>query len=81
VFPENRGQGIAVRAVRLLAGWALSDLRLKEVILEAAEGNAASIRVAEKCHFRYVGTRTATEDGRQQNTAVFALVRLGAGRG
>ncbi|WP_433347106.1 GNAT family N-acetyltransferase [Micromonospora sp. CA-111912] len=79
VFPENRGQGVAPRAVRLLARWALSDLRLKQVILEANEGNAASIRVAEKCHFRYVGTRSETvEDGSQKSTAVFALEGLGS---
>jgi RimJ/RimL family protein N-acetyltransferase len=76
VFPENRGQGIAPRAVRLLARWALSDLRVKRLILEAGEGNTASIRVAEKCHFQYVGTRTETlEDGRHE-TVVFALEGL-----
>jgi RimJ/RimL family protein N-acetyltransferase len=73
VFPENRGQGIASRAVRLLAHWALSDLRLKRVILEAGEGNAASIRVAEKCHFRYVGTRTETAEDGEETKVVFAL--------
>ncbi|WP_405116487.1 GNAT family N-acetyltransferase [Micromonospora sp. NBC_01405] len=79
VFPENRGQGVAPRAVRLLARWALSDLRLKQLILEASEGNAASIRVAERCHFRYVGTCSGTVEGdRQERTVVFALEGLGS---
>jgi RimJ/RimL family protein N-acetyltransferase len=74
VFPDNRGQGVAPRAVRLVARWALSDLRLKQVILEVSEGNTASIRVAEKCHFKYIGTRTETlEDGGQKTTVVFTL--------
>ena len=45
-------------AVRLLVGWALAELRLREVVLEADEGNTASIRVAEKCGFHRVGSRT-----------------------
>ncbi|MFF3865624.1 GNAT family N-acetyltransferase [Micromonospora sp. NPDC001898] len=83
VFPENRGRGIAPMAVQLLAAWALSDLRVKRLILEASDGNTASIRVAEKCHFQYVGTRTETpEDGEQQHTTVvFALEGLNSALG
>ncbi|MER5700852.1 GNAT family protein [Micromonospora sp. NPDC002296] len=74
VFPENRGQGVAPRAVRLLARWALSDLRVKRLGLEADDENSASIRVAEKCHFQYVGTRIETlEDGEQKTKVIFAL--------
>ena len=35
----------------MVSGWALGELGLSELILEADEGNAASIRVAEKCGF------------------------------
>ncbi|MFU8854785.1 GNAT family N-acetyltransferase [Micromonospora sp. SL1-18] len=74
VFPQCRGRGIAPRAVRLLARWALFELRLERVILEADEGNAASIRVAEKRRFHRVGTRTEPAgDGGQRVLVVFAL--------
>ncbi|MEU8263210.1 GNAT family N-acetyltransferase [Micromonospora sp. NPDC048999] len=74
VFPQCRGRGIAPRAVRLLAQWALSDLKLEQVILEADERNTASIRVAEKCGFHGLGTRTETVgDSAQRSIVVFAL--------
>lgn len=73
VFPTSRGQGIAPRAVRLLVDWALRDLGLIQVLLEADEANAASLRVAEKCHFQRIDSRTETDpQGRQHTTAVFA---------
>nr|QRG35009.1 GNAT family N-acetyltransferase [Micromonospora sp.] len=73
VFPQCRGRGVASRAVRLLARWALSELGLEQVILEADERNTASIRVAEKCRFHRVGTRTETTDDGQRNVVAFAL--------
>ena len=69
VFPTHRGQGIAPRAVELVSGWALGELHLNQLILEADEGNAASIRVAEKCGFERTGTRI--EDSGEK-TVVFA---------
>ncbi|MFE9657509.1 GNAT family N-acetyltransferase [Micromonospora sp. NPDC006431] len=74
VFPQCRGRGAAPRAVRLLARWALSDLGLERVILEADEANTASIRVAEKCGFQPAGTRTEPAgDGGERSIVVFAL--------
>lgn len=58
VFPENRGRGIAPRALQLLADWALGDIGLPRLLLEADEANTSSIRVAEKCRFRRIGRRT-----------------------
>lgn len=58
VFPAARGRGVAARAVALLARWA-GPIGVREVRLEIKEGNAASIRVAEKCGFR----RITVEDG------------------
>jgi RimJ/RimL family protein N-acetyltransferase len=76
VFPAHRGRGIASRAVRLLAGWAFGDLRLTRLLLEADEANAASIRVAEKCGFRRIGSRTEpAADGGPHTTVVFARRR------
>jgi RimJ/RimL family protein N-acetyltransferase len=75
VFPGNRGRGIAPRAVRLLAEWAFGDLKLTELLLESDEANAASIRVAEKCGFRPVGTRPEPGTGpadAQRTMLIFA---------
>ncbi len=69
VFPAHRGQGIAPRAVELVSGWGLDELGLTQLILEADEGNAASLRVAEKCGFARIGTRVE-ETG--ETLAVFA---------
>jgi RimJ/RimL family protein N-acetyltransferase len=77
VFPAGRGHGHAPRAVRLLTGWAFGDLGLARLVIEADEGNAASIRVAEKCGFQRVGSRTSPDaEGQRRTTVVFA--RLGA---
>jgi RimJ/RimL family protein N-acetyltransferase len=57
VFPEERGRGIASRAMRLAATWGLRELGLREVVAEAAADNAASIRAIEKAGFRREGLR------------------------
>jgi RimJ/RimL family protein N-acetyltransferase len=73
VFPASRGQGIAPRAVRLLVEWAFRDLGLIQLLLEADEANAASLRVAEKCQFQRIDSRTETNpQGLQHTTIVFA---------
>jgi len=73
VFPARRGHGIAPHAVRLVAGWAFRDLGLTELLLETDEANAASIRVAEKCQFQRIGSRTAlNSEGDEYTRLVFA---------
>ncbi|MEW2390951.1 GNAT family protein [Streptomyces venezuelae] len=72
VFPARRGHGIAPRAVRLLASWALHELGLRQVLLEADEDNAASIRVAEKCGFRRTGSRTEEQGDGSRTLLLFA---------
>jgi RimJ/RimL family protein N-acetyltransferase len=57
VFPQERGRGIASRALRLAATWGLRELGLGEVIAEAVADNAASIRAIEKAGFRRAGVR------------------------
>src|SRR5262245_32284166 len=57
VFPEERGRGIASRALRLTAQWGLRELGLHRVVAEAAADNAASIRAIEKAGFRREGLR------------------------
>ena len=57
VFPQERGRGIASRALRLAATWGLRELGLSRVVAEAAADNAASIRAIEKAGFRREGLR------------------------
>lgn len=57
VFPDERGRGIASRAMRLAATWGLRELGLRRVVAEAAADNAASIRAIEKAGFRREGFR------------------------
>jgi len=49
--PWARRQGVAVRALQLLAGWALDELGLLRVDLYAEPTNLASQRVAEQAGF------------------------------
>ncbi|MFB9236393.1 GNAT family N-acetyltransferase [Plantactinospora siamensis] len=73
VFPQHRGRGIAPRAVRLVAGWAVAELGLRRLILEADVQNQASVRVAEKCGFRRVGTRAEAAEGGGRTVVAFVL--------
>ncbi len=57
VFPDERGRGIASRAMRLAAAWGLRELGLRRVVAEAAADNVASIRAIEKAGFRREGLR------------------------
>jgi RimJ/RimL family protein N-acetyltransferase len=52
---EARGRGIATRALRLLARWALEEQRLVRLQLTAEPENVASLRVAEKAGFTREG--------------------------
>ncbi|SBT39189.1 GNAT family N-acetyltransferase [Micromonospora auratinigra] len=73
VFPQQRGRGIAPRAVRLLAGWARTGPAVRQVLLETDEDNTASIRVAEKSGFRRIGAYTRSDaDGVARTVLVFA---------
>lgn len=51
VGPAHRGQGLAGRAVRLAAEYALREIRPRRVVLCIAAGNAASEAVARSCAF------------------------------
>src|SRR5262245_49673325 len=57
VFPQERGRGIASRAMRLAATWGLRELGLRRVLAEAAADNTASIRAIEKAGLRNEGLR------------------------
>ncbi|MFK0296460.1 GNAT family N-acetyltransferase [Streptomyces sp. NPDC090442] len=51
VGPAYRGQGLAARAVRVMAAYAFEQLDVDQVILELEAENAASVAVATKAGF------------------------------
>lgn len=54
--------------------WALRDVGLRELVLEADEENQASLRLAEKSGFERRGTRTeANRGGEERTVAVFVF--------
>ena len=55
VVPAARGRGLAPAAVRLVGGWAFATLELPRLQLRIDPANAASIRVAERCGYRFEG--------------------------
>lgn len=77
VCPDDRGRGIAARALMLLSRWALEEARFVRLDLQAAVANEASIRVAERCGFVREGTlREAWYRGpRRTDMALFSLLR------
>jgi RimJ/RimL family protein N-acetyltransferase len=72
-----RGRGLATRAVRLVARWALADLGLTRLTLLAEPENTASLAVATRTGFRReYGTVADTDwrDGRRREFVVFSVV-------
>ena len=57
VAREARGRGVATRAVRLVAGWATSELGLTTLEIVVHEDNAASNAVARAAGFVETGAR------------------------
>ncbi|TWG04867.1 RimJ/RimL family protein N-acetyltransferase [Streptomyces brevispora] len=51
VGPAHRGQGLAARAVRMMAAYAFEELGAEQVILELEAENAASVGVATRTGF------------------------------
>jgi RimJ/RimL family protein N-acetyltransferase len=76
VKPEARGRGVATRALRLLARWALDELELARVELITDVDNIASQRVAEKAGFVREGTlRQRLEvKGRRSDCVMYSML-------
>lgn len=76
VFAPARGNGVASRAVRLLAAYSFERLGLCRVGILAAVDNAASQRVAEKAGFTREGVLRSYMDtsGERQDMVSFALL-------
>lgn len=73
---EARGQGVAARATRLLALWAIEHLGLERVELLAHPENGASQRVAERAGFTREGTlrRYRRRHGVREDLVMFSLL-------
>ncbi len=76
VAPGARGRGVAGRAIRLLAGWAFTQVGLARLEAWIDVGNDASIRVAEKTGFTHEGIRRSVhvKEGVRADMAVYSLL-------
>ena len=81
VAPWARGRGVAGRATRALAEWALRDQGLERVEIRAASGNVASQRVAEVAGFVREGVlrNAGFVHGGRVDLVVYGLVRADLG--
>jgi RimJ/RimL family protein N-acetyltransferase len=76
VRPEDRGRGVATRALRLLARWALETAGFERVQLLVEPENQPSRRVAENAGFRAEGLLRRYVDlgGRRVDGIMFGLL-------
>jgi RimJ/RimL family protein N-acetyltransferase len=76
VAPQARGRGVAVRALRLLTEWALTELALERVELRITPDNVPSIRVAERCGFVREGVLRSVhfKQGLRTDLAVYSRI-------
>ncbi|MFE1791398.1 GNAT family N-acetyltransferase [Streptomyces sp. NPDC059525] len=77
VGPAHRGQGLAARAVRVMAAYAFEQWGVRQVILELEAENAASVAVAGKAGFRLLDVPpiTGEEKGRPYVLQTWGLDR------
>lgn len=77
VHPWARGQGVAVAAVRQICRFVRENRIGSRAAIPVAPENKASVRVAEKCAFTYVGEfASATDrhdDGRPVTLSLYVL--------
>jgi RimJ/RimL family protein N-acetyltransferase len=77
LLEDSRGKGRATRAVRLMASWALPEMRLGRLQLQTDPDNVASQRVAERAGFTREGVFRAyngRRDGTRADAYVYSLL-------
>lgn len=77
LLPEGRGRGLATRAVKLLAGWAFSELRIGRIAAFIEVDNVASQRVLERCGFVREGLlrkHMEGRDGHRVDSLIYGLL-------
>jgi RimJ/RimL family protein N-acetyltransferase len=62
--PWARGRGVAAIATRAVAQWAITDLKVRRVVLRAVVGNHASALVGRRAGFRPEGIARSAAEGR-----------------
>lgn len=74
---EARGRGVMTRAVRLLSGWAFSELGVERIEVIVDPRNAASRAVAERAGFRFEGVLRSyvVIKDRRRDMAMYSLLR------
>jgi RimJ/RimL family protein N-acetyltransferase len=75
--PWGRGQGAMTAAVRLLAGWAISEGGFNRVEFIVDVDNTASLAVVERAGAAYEGVlrkRVLARDGEPRDMAIFSFV-------
>jgi diamine N-acetyltransferase len=73
----QRGKGIGEEALKLLVGYAFTQMNLRKIKALAFADNVAAIRLYEKCGFRPEGTlkEEAYKDGRFKDVCILGLLR------
>jgi RimJ/RimL family protein N-acetyltransferase len=73
---EARGRGVATRALRLIAAWAVEELGAERLQLYTDPANVASQRVAEKAGFRREGTLRSWVEikGTRRDAVMYSLL-------
>jgi RimJ/RimL family protein N-acetyltransferase len=74
---EARGRGVTTRALHMLSGHAIDDLRLERLQLFTDPDNHASQRVAEKVGYQREGTvrsHLPQRDGTRRDSIAFSLL-------
>lgn len=77
LLEDSRRKGHATRAVRLIASWALPEMRLGRLQLHTDPENVASQRVAERAGFTREGILRAyngRRDGTRADAVVYSLL-------
>jgi RimJ/RimL family protein N-acetyltransferase len=76
VAPAARGNGVALRALRLLTRWGLDELQLQRIELQIDVSNAGSLRIAERAGYRQEGVRRSVhfKDGVRADMSVWSLL-------
>jgi RimJ/RimL family protein N-acetyltransferase len=78
IAADARGKGVATRAVRLVAAWALGELGLPLVEIHVLPANTPSHAVARKAGFEPAGQRLLPFRGRVEDFDVYVLKKSGA---
>ncbi len=81
VAAPARGNGVATRAVRLLASWALEQLALPFVEIHVLPSNTASQTVARRAGFEPAGQRLLPFRGRVEEFDIYVLGASGEDTG